>query len=156
MKIVLLVAHSSSTDWYDLALAEYEKKISYFASFEVKKIKTKKIDRNDSQLKKEADSEALLENLQPQDYVILLDEKGINVDSVALSKKFQKIIDQSPKRIVFVIGGPYGSSDQLKKRAQWTLSLSAMTMNHWVAQVVVLEQIYRSFTIIKNIPYHNN
>ena len=156
MKFVLLSAHSSNSNWCEEALTEYQQKISYFFPLEIKKIKTKKINREDAEIKKNADSESLLKQIEPSDFVILLDEKGTVFDSVQFSKKLSQIIDQSHKKIIFVIGGPYGANESLKKRAQLKVSMSAMTMNHWVAQIVILEQVYRSMTILKCLPYHNS
>ena len=155
MKILLLTAHASNPSWCDEAIAEYSKKLSFFASFEIKKIKTKKIERDSAELKRAEDSKALLAGIEKSDFVILLDEKGKNFDSVSFAQKFQQTIDQSHKKLVFVIGGPYGVDETLRKRAQLTVSMSPWTFNHWIAQIALVEQIYRAFTIIKGIPYHN-
>jgi 23S rRNA (pseudouridine1915-N3)-methyltransferase len=155
MKLIVLTAHASNPSWCDQALSEYSQKISFFSQFEIQKVKTKKIERDSSDLKRAADSKALLGEIEPADFVILLDEKGKIFDSIQFAKKIQQIIDQSAKRIIFVIGGPYGVDETLKKRAQLTVSMSAMTMNHWVAQLALIEQIYRAFTIMKGLPYHN-
>lgn len=155
MKMVLLVAHASNPSWCDEALAEYSKKITHFATFEIKKIKTKKIERASADLKRAADTKSLLDSIESTDFVILLDEKGKTTDSISFSQKLQQIIDQSHRRVVFIIGGPYGVDETLKKRAQLTLVMSNWTMNHWAAQLVLMEQIYRAFTIINGLPYHN-
>ena len=155
MKILLLTAHASNPSWCDEALAEYSKKISFFANFEIKKIKTKKIERDAAELKRAEDSKSLLAAIESSDFVILLDEKGKNLDSVSFAQKFQQVIDQSHKKIVFVIGGPYGVDSSIRRRAQLTVSMSSWTFNHWIAQLALIEQVYRAFTIVKGIPYHN-
>jgi 23S rRNA (pseudouridine1915-N3)-methyltransferase len=155
VKIILLTAHSSTSNWCDAAIFEYQKKINYFHSFEIKRVKSPKMNRENAEAKRVADSQVLLRALDPGDLVILLDENGMALDSIGFSKKIGQIIDQSAKRIVFVIGGPYGADEELKKRAKIRISLSPMTMNHWIAQVVLLEQVYRAITILKGLPYHN-
>lgn len=155
MKFILLTAQSSSTAWYDTAVAEYKKKINFYYSFEIKRVKTLKINREGSEAKRLADSASLLKGLAPGDYVILLDEKGTSLDSKAFATKIGQCIDKSIKQVVFVIGGPYGVTDELRRRAQQVISLSPLTYNHWVAELVLLEQLYRGITILKGIPYHN-
>lgn len=155
MKFVLLTAQSSTSDWCEAAILEYCKKINYFHTFEIKRVKGPKIKRESSEAKREADSQAIIKALEQSDFVILLDENGMDLDSLGFSKKLGQCIDQSAKKIVFVIGGPYGADEELKKRAKLKISLSPMTMNHWVAQVVLVEQIYRAMTILKGLPYHN-
>lgn len=155
MKIELLTIHSATSDWCESALKEYQKKISFFFPFEIRKLKGPKVERSGSDSKRKAESEILLKAIPPSDYVILLDERGKGLDSLAFAKKFGQLIDQSNKKIIFVIGGAYGVDEQVKKRAQMSLSLSTLTLNHWNAQIVMVEQIYRALTILKGIPYHN-
>lgn len=155
MKFVLLTAQSSTSEWCEAAILEYQRKINYFHTFEVKRVKGPKIKRESSEAKREADSKVLLKSLESNDFVILLDENGLEMNSLGFSKKLGHCIDQSAKKVVLVIGGPYGVDEELKKRANLKISLSPMTMNHWVAQVVLVEQIYRAMTILKGLPYHN-
>jgi 23S rRNA (pseudouridine1915-N3)-methyltransferase len=155
VKFVLLTAQSSTSEWCESSILEYQKKINYFHAFEIKRVKGPKIKREGAETKREADSQAILKALEPGDFVILLDENGMEMSSLGFSKKLGQCIDQSTKKIVFVIGGPYGADEELKRRANLKISLSPMTMNHWVAQVVLIEQIYRAMTILKGLPYHN-
>lgn len=155
MKIVLFHFATAKEAWAESAQELYEKKLNHFAKFEVQALKPKKISRDDAAFKKAEESKFLLENLGSDDYVILFDERGRVLNSLDFAKKLEGALGSSKKRIIFIIGGAYGVSDEIRKRADQSISLSAMTMNHLLAQTVALEQIYRAFTILKKIPYHN-
>lgn len=155
MKLVLLHVATAKEQWIDLVSDLYSKKISYFCDFEIKHIKPKKNGRDQAEQKKQDESDLILDNLKNDDFVILLDEKGKNLNSIEFSKKIDFAMSSGKKRIVFIIGGAYGVTSEVQKRSQLTICLSPMTLNHLMAQAVILEQIYRAFTIIKKIPYHN-
>lgn len=155
MKIIFLTVETKSPSWLLEAKKIYQKKLSAFASFEEIEIKSPQISREDKELKIKKEEEKILSKLSPQDFVVAFDEGGKSYSSIDFSKELQKRIERSPSRMVFLIGGAFGLSEKLKKRAQWKVSLSEMTMNHWVAQLMALEQLYRAFTISKSIPYHN-
>jgi len=155
MKFVLLTIASAEEDWSTEAFDLYTKKISHFTQFEIINLKHKKISRNSAVEKIKADSESILANIKDDDFVILMDEKGKSFDSIQLSKKIENILLSGKKRCVWIVGGAFGVDETIKNRAQIVVSMSTFVFNHLVAQVVLLEQIYRSFTIIKNIPYHN-
>lgn len=155
MKLVFLSVETKSPSWLKEAKSLYQKKISGFYPFEEIEIKSPQIQRDDQALKIKKESEKILDKLQPTDMVVVFDERGKSLRSQEFSREFQKRIERSPQRMVFVIGGAFGLDEEIKKRAQWKISLSEMTMNHWVAQLMALEQIYRALTIQKNIPYHN-
>ncbi len=104
---------------------------------------------------KERQGQTILDLLQPADYLILLDEKGTLSDSRSFARKIERWRDMPTKRGVFLIGGAYGFSPTLYKRAQQKLSLSPMTFTHQLIRLIFMEQIYRAFTIIHNLPYHN-
>ena len=156
MKFVLLTCASASETWSDEAQALYRKKISPFVSFEIKELKIKKISRDDKDLRVKSDSEQILQEIKPDDYVVLFDERGESLDSRKFAQKVEKILLSGKKRALFIIGGAYGVDDRVRERAQLKMSFSKMVMNHLVAQTVALEQIYRSFAILRNLPYHND
>ncbi len=156
MRSVLISVASASEVWFEAAVLQYQNKISHFLPLELKRLKPKKMNRDSSLVKKIAESNQILDELVPGDYVVLFDRLGAEFDSIKFSKKIENILNQSKKRIVFIVGGSYGVTDDLKKRADLCVSLSKMTMNHLVAEIAILEQIYRSFMINKNIPYHNS
>ena len=141
--------------WFDEAETLYLKKVKPYAAFEVQHLKTIKSDRDEAELKKKFEEKGLLEKITSDDYVILLDEKGQNLDSLQFSQVIQQVSESGKKRGVFIVGGAFGVTDAVKKRAQKSICLSPMTMNHLIAEAVLLEQFYRALTILNRIPYHN-
>jgi 23S rRNA (pseudouridine1915-N3)-methyltransferase len=89
------------------------------------------------------------------DVVFLVDEKGVHYDSISFSKKIKNQIQNSPKSIVFIVGDAYGFSPDLRKRSDEVISLSKLTFPHEIARLIIVEQLYRAITIIKNHPYHH-
>jgi 23S rRNA (pseudouridine1915-N3)-methyltransferase len=156
MKIVFLSVQPGKSEWLSAATEEYVKKISQFFKTEVLFVKPSKRDRGESTAKKKEESNALLAQIQTDDFAVLCDEGGKSLSSRQLAGQLEIWLRSSKKRLVFVIGGAYGLSDELKKRGDFTLSLSPLTMNHLVAHVVLFEQIYRAHAILKNLPYHND
>ena len=156
MKFILLNCASASEKWAEQSAALYHKKINHFVGFEIKEAKAKKSSRDDREFKIRSDSDSLLNEIESEDFVILFDESGEGLDSRQFSQKLNQILISSKRRAVFVIGGAYGVDDRIRQRANLRLSFSKMVMNHLVAQLVAMEQIYRGLTLLKNIPYHND
>ena len=102
-----------------------------------------------------AEGEAILRQLAEGDYVTLLDERGTEYRSVEFAEWLQKRMNSGVKRLVLVIGGPYGFSEEVYARADARLSLSRMTFSHQIVRAIFAEQIYRAFTILNNEPYHH-
>jgi len=125
---------------YKERIDEYSKRINHYSKFEVLELK-------DSDPK--AESKKILEKIG-NEYVIILSEEGKNLSSVEFANTLQKI----NKDIVFIIGGPYGIDESIRKKADMILSLSRMTFPHDMARLVFVEQLYRAYTIIKNEKYH--
>ena len=153
IRVLVVADHKNS--WTETAVHEYLKKISFFCKFSVEVLKPLKMGRADASEKQKRESELILSKIKDKEYVILCDERGITLDSKGFAKKLQDMLDVNPNPKCFVIGGTYGSSADLKQRADVLLKLSDLTLNHHVALVNLLEQIYRGFSIIKNLPYHN-
>lgn len=109
--------------------------------------------RADEQKVREA--RAIEKLLSPNDVVVLLDESGRALNSVAFAAYLEKQLLARVKQLVFIIGGPYGFAPSLCARAQWRLSLSAMTFSHQMVRLFFIEQLYRAFTIQKGEPYHH-
>ena len=107
------------------------------------------------QIQKQAEGEMILRQTAPGDYVVLLDERGEEMRSVEFAYWLQKRMNSGVKRLVLVIGGPYGFSDEVYRRADAKLSLSRMTFSHQIVRAIFAEQIYRAFTILNNEPYHH-
>lgn len=155
MKICILMVTSHKEVWVEDASEQLSQKISHFLEFEILSLKGRKLEREDQQKKRDEDSSILLKSIRPQDYVILCDEKGKSFNSLEFSQQLVKTLELGKSRIVFVIGGPYGVNSEAKSRANLTICLSSLTLNHLVARVVLLEQIYRAVMIWKGRPYHN-
>jgi 23S rRNA (pseudouridine1915-N3)-methyltransferase len=155
MKFIFLKIETSKEKWSEEATNLYIEKLKHFVHFEVVALNSKKISRAGSSQKLELESQEILEFLKSDDFVVLFDERGKSLDSPGFSKQVSRIMDSGKKRCVWIIGGAFGVADGVQKRADLKISLAPFVMNHLVAQTVALEQIYRAFTIIKNLPYHN-
>ena len=94
--------------------------------------------------------------IKPADFVVLLDDKGIMLTSEEMAAWLNKKFSGLSADLIFIVGGPYGFSDNLKKRANEKISLSKMTFTHQMVRLIFLEQLYRSLTILKNEPYHHS
>ena len=156
MSIRLISVQSSKNSWLEEASQELSEKIGHFSRFEFLMLKSSKKGREDSQIKKIEESDAILKILKDDDYVILFDERGQGLKSRQFAEFVQKLQTAGTKRINFVIGGSFGVSEELRRRANKTLKMSDFVLNHHVALIVALEQIYRAFSIIHNKPYHND
>lgn len=155
MKIEFLIVSSGKESWLEEAKKIYSKKINGFASFKVVEIKSKNFPRNEKIKKIEFEAEKILGKVSSRDLVCLLDETGKQLDSIEFSNQLEKYLESGKRKIIFIIGGAFGVNDAVKNRADFKWSLSKLVLSHHSAQVTALEQIYRGFTIIKGIPYHN-
>lgn len=155
MKSVFFDFRTAKEAWFETASELYEKKINGFWPFEIISLKTLKQDRSEIKIKIKFEHDELIKKMTSDDFVVLFDEKGRDFDSIQFSQQLEKATLSGKKRIVFVVGGAFGVSDEIKSRAQLKVSLSKMVMNHLVAETVALEQIYRALTILNRISYHN-
>jgi len=156
MKIKLLtVGKTTNTNLVTLQ-DEYQARLKFYISFEMAIIPELKNTKNLSiaeQQEKEAD--LILKQLETTDEVVLLDEKGKQFTSMGFSEYLSKKMLASHKRMVFVVGGPYGFSERVYNRANGKVSLSAMTFSHQMIRLIFIEQLYRAMTILKGEPYHH-
>ena len=134
-------------------ILDYKKRISKYAQIDLVELKDESNKMNEIVVK-ELEGERILSSIKEGFYVVLLDLRGQMLDSVSLSKKIDEISTYYSSKITFVIGGSYGVSDAVKKRANFMLSFSKMTFPHQLAKGMLLEQIYRSFKILNNETYH--
>lgn len=104
---------------------------------------------------KQIEEELILKRLQPNHYLILLDERGKKLDSVQWSQQFQSLMNQGTKTLVILIGGAFGVSDAVKEKARQTWSLSPLVFPHQLVRLIVAEQVYRAFSILNHSPYHH-
>ena len=156
MNIRLLTIGKTDNKSLQTLIDDYTKRLSFYIKFDLEVIPDIKNVKNLSEAQqKEKESELILAKLSPTDQLILLDENGSTFSSVAFSDYLQKKMNAGIKTLVFVIGGPYGFSEEVYKKAQGKISLSAMTFSHQMVRLFVIEQLYRGFTILKNEPYHH-
>jgi 23S rRNA (pseudouridine1915-N3)-methyltransferase len=151
----LMTIKSSGSKWLEMATQEYSEKINFFQKFEFIQLPSSKKSRGDQVQKIKEESELILRNIKQQDHLILFDQHGKKLTSLEASKKVANFQLHGIKGIIFLIGGAYGVSEDIKKRANEIWSISDFVMNHHVATLVALEQIYRIFMILNNKPYHN-
>ena len=156
MKFTLLaIGKTDDRKLIDLTEA-YIKRLQYYINFSFEIIPDIKNAKNLSEaLQKTAEGELILKNIEPSDHLILLDEKGKSYSSVGFSDFLQKKMNSGLKNLYFVIGGPYGFSDEVYERANGKLSITAMTFSHQMVRLFFVEQVYRGFTILRNEPYHH-
>ncbi|MCS7175550.1 23S rRNA (pseudouridine(1915)-N(3))-methyltransferase RlmH [Pseudothermotoga sp.] len=133
-----------------MAVEEYKKMLSQFVDVELIELGHDNVE-NESTLKK--DAMKVLRILKNDDYVVLLDERGVSYDSVSFAHHLWDLLVRNGK-IIFIVGGPFGVDQNLKKRANELVSLSSMTLTHRLATIVLLEQLFRSFKILNNQRYH--
>jgi len=156
MNIKLLAIGKTDNKNLQTLIDDYSKRLSFYIKFELEIIPDLKNAKNLSESQqKEKEGELILAKLAPTDQLILLDENGSSFSSVGFSDYLQKRMNAGIKTLVFVIGGPYGFSEDVYKKSQGKISLSAMTFSHQMVRLFVIEQIYRGFTILKNEPYHH-
>ena len=137
-------------------IEEYSKRLLFYIKFDLEIIPDIKNVKNLSEAQqKEKEGELILSKISATDQLILLDENGQTFSSVGFSEYLQKKMNAGIKTLVFVIGGPYGFSEEVYKKAQGKISLSSMTFSHQMVRLFVIEQLYRGFTILRNEPYHH-
>lgn len=155
MKTLLIQVGKTLNKHFAVGIADYVERISHYMPFDVNTLPELKSTKSLSeQQQKEREGEKILQLLQPSDTVVLLDERGASHTSVEFAAWLQKK-QQTARRLVFVIGGPYGFSEAVYQRANEKLSLSPMTFSHQMVRLIFVEQVYRACTIIKGEPYHH-
>ena len=156
MKIKLILIGKTSFKFVETGIDMYQKRLKRFADFELILIpdlkNTKKMAEKEFKIKEGA---LILKTITNSDFVVLLDEKGKSLNSVKFADFIENKLSTSVKQLVFIVGGAYGFSQEIYNRSNMLLSLSAMTFSHQIIRLFFMEQIYRAFTIIKGLPYHN-
>lgn len=157
MKIVIYYIGRDKKNHFTDIEELFLKRLQHYVKVEVKPIKPKKLPKTlaVSEIRK-AEAQLLSDHIKKESRVILLDEGGKHHDSVQFSKYLEAKLSGGGNSIALVIGGAYGFSEAFKKQHNNLISLSKMTFAHHLARVVLLEQLYRAFTIINNEPYHNS
>ena len=134
-------------------LTDYEERISRFCHISLLEIKDSS--SAEPELRRKTEGEKILSALKPEDYLILLDEKGKSFTSEGFAGRIQALREKNIKTCVFVIGGAYGFGRNVYLRANEQMTLSSMTFTHQMVRLIFIEQLYRAFTIINKLPYHH-
>lgn len=155
MKTILLLVGKTVEKHYVTGIDDYCGRIKHYMPFDIVTIPELKNTKHlTEEQQKQMEGEQILRQLQPSDMVVLLDEHGREFRSIELARWLEQKT-QSAKRLVFVIGGPYGFSQDVYSRANEKISLSKLTFSHQMVRLVFTEQLYRACTIIKGEPYHH-
>ena len=155
MKTTLILVGKTVSKHIAACVDDYVERLGHYMPFELITIPDLKNNRNLSEeQQKEREGEQILKQVQAQDYLVLLDEHGKEMRSIDFATWIQKK-QQTVRRLVFVIGGPYGFSPSVYQRFNEQLSLSKMTFSHQMVRMIFVEQLYRACTIIKGEPYHH-
>ncbi len=154
MKITVVFTGKTTERYLEEGIAAFEKRIRRYLPFEIKVLPAVKGVRDKERLKRR-EGEMILKNLGRGDYVVLLDERGKSLRSVDFAGMLQQKMNEGTRNMVFVVGGAYGVPREVFERADRVLQLSAMTFSHQVVRILLMEQLYRAFTIIHGEPYHH-
>ncbi|MBO5831485.1 MAG: 23S rRNA (pseudouridine(1915)-N(3))-methyltransferase RlmH [Alistipes sp.] len=156
MNIELVVVGKTDMKEVEALVAMYSKRLNHYVKFAITTLadvrNTRKLSESEQ---KRLEGEQILKLISDSDHLMLLDEHGAELRSIEFADMLQRRMSAGTKRLVFVIGGPYGFSDAVYQRANSKLSLSKMTFSHQIVRAIFTEQLYRAFTILKNEPYHH-
>ena len=156
MNIELIVVGKTDMREVEALVTMYSQRLNHYVRFAITTIadvrNTKKLSEAEQ---KRLEGEAILKLISDSDHLTLLDEHGAEYRSIEFANILQRRMLSGTKRLVFVIGGPYGFSDTVYQRANSKISLSKMTFSHQIVRAIFTEQLYRAFTILRNEPYHH-
>ena len=156
MKTTLLVVGRTVEQHYITAINDYIQRTKRFITFDMEVIPELKNNKNISmELQKEKEGELICKAFQPGDVIVLLDEHGKEMRSLEFAEWMKRKMNTVNKRLVFVIGGPYGFSQKVYDVAHEKISMSKMTFSHQMIRLIFVEQIYRAMTILNGGPYHH-
>lgn len=155
MKTILILVGKTQNKIFKVGIDDYVSRIAHYIPFNIAIIPELKNTKSLSEeQQKQKEGELILKDIQPSDTVVLLDEHGAEFRSIDYAK-WLKQKQNTARRLVFVIGGPYGFSPDVYERANEKISLSRMTFSHQMVRLIFTEQLYRACTIIKGEPYHH-
>lgn len=156
MKLLLLTVGKTDSGYLKPALEDYSKRLKHYLPFEQQELPgLKQAGKWSEAEQKEREGKQVLDALKPGDWVVLFDEKGKQHTSEELAQWFQKRMNQGVKRLVFVVGGPYGFSQAVYQKANEQVALSKLTFSHQMVRLFAVEQFYRAMTILRGEPYHH-
>lgn len=156
MRINLLLVGKTVNKHFVELIDEYASRVKHYIGFDITVIPELKNTKSlSAEQQKQQEGELILKQLQAGDHVVLLDEHGKQLRSVEFSQYMEQKMQQVSKRLVFIIGGPYGFSPDVYAKANEKLSLSKMTFSHQMVRLIFVEQLYRAMTIMRGEPYHH-
>jgi len=156
MKITFVINGKTEDDYVIKGVTNYEQRLKHYVSFETIVIPALKNTKGLSiEQQKQKEGELILKSIQASDRLFLLDENGKEYNSIDFSVFIQQQMNSGIKNVVFVVGGPYGFSEEVYKRANAKIALSKMTFSHQMVRLFFVEQLYRAMTILRNEPYHH-
>jgi 23S rRNA (pseudouridine1915-N3)-methyltransferase len=156
MQIEIWSLGKENDSFIEEGIQYYFKKIRFYHPVELVLLQTqKKVATTDVERTRMQEEELILRRLQPHHFLVLLDEKGKDLNSIQWSQQFQQFLNQGVKTLVLLIGGSYGVTDVIKRRANLKWSLSPLVFPHQLVRLILAEQLYRGISILNNLPYHH-
>ncbi len=156
MRATLILVGKTVNKHFVELIDDYAERVKHYIGFDITMIPELKNTKNlSTEQQKQQEGELILKQLQGGDHVVLLDEHGKEMRSVEFSAYMEQKMQTVSKRLVFVIGGPYGFSQDVYARANEKMSLSKMTFSHQMVRLIFVEQLYRAMTIMRGEPYHH-
>lgn len=155
MKVTLIQVGKTNENYIQVGIKEYQKRLKNYITFEEITVAEAKNKKKTVGEQKVEEAKNILKEIKGGDLVVLLDEKGKEYSSPEFAQFLQKKMNQSPKRIVFILGGPYGFDESIYKLYNQKFALSKMTFTHQMVRLFFIEQIYRGYAILNNSPYHH-
>jgi 23S rRNA (pseudouridine1915-N3)-methyltransferase len=157
VKILVLFLGKTDKSYIKEGIDDYVNRINYYLPFEVRIIPDLKKSRNlPTDVQRVREGQLILDQINKGDQLVLLDERGREYSSIEFSRWIEKKMISGIRQLIFVVGGPYGLSDEVYQRADCKISLSKLTFSHQMVRMIFIEQLYRAMTIIKNEPYHHD
>lgn len=157
MKTTLLLIGKTDEDYLERGIQKYVARIVHYTPFDIKIIPDVRNTKNISELQqKQREAAAILAEIATTDFVVLLDENGTQFSSRQFAQFIEKTTLQGTRRLLFVVGGPYGFAPEIYQRANQKISLSPMTFSHQMVRLIFVEQLYRAHTILRGEPYHHD
>ena len=156
MNLTLLAIGQTDSSELKTLIEVYQGRLKHYINFDLRILPDIKNTKNLSvEQQKQKEGETILKNIAASDVIVLLDEKGKQFTSKEFALELQKRMNSGIKNLVFVIGGPYGFSEEVYNRVRQKISFSKMTFSHQMVRLFTVEQLYRAFTILRNEPYHH-
>ena len=156
MKITLITVGKTDVKWVKESLDIYVSRLARYVPFTIDELpQLKNVAALSQEQIKEKEGQNILGRISSSDFVVLLDDKGKEMSSMQWAGQLEDWMSHSGRNIIFIVGGAYGFSQSVYKRANYLLSLSRMTFSHQMVRVIFTEQLYRAFSILKGEPYHH-